>query len=104
MKTKMVLIAAALAVGPTSFAADTTHPYGTSGTNTQYDTRDTRYDANRDVTPTTDRRESAYDSAIKPDRTMRHNTREGRASTDTNSWDTDRTNQYRDYNSPGTRE
>lgn len=104
MKTKMILLAAVLVAGGPALAGDRNHPYGTSGTNTPYDTRDTRYDSNREVTPTTDRRESAYDSAIKPDRTMRHNTREGRASTDYNSYDTDRSNQYRDYNSPGTRE
>lgn len=76
MKTKLVLISALLA-GSTAFATDDTT---------------TTYDSSRD---TTDKRESAYDSAIKPDRTMRHNTRQGRAATeyDQNQYDSNRTNQ-----------
>jgi hypothetical protein len=98
MKTSMILISAVLA-GSTAWA--------TGGTNS------THYDSYQDTNAVSasDRKESAYDSAIKPDRTMRHTTREGRASNEYNqnnnnqnnnidrtNWDRDgyRTNQNPD--------
>jgi hypothetical protein len=77
MKTRTILMSALL-VGSTmtATAATTPNSYGTTETNSQYDSKSSS-------TSASDKRESAYDSAIKPDRTMRHDTREGRASTDT---------------------
>lgn len=87
MRTRIVLILALLA-GSTALATDTTG-YGTSSGDTSQN------DSSRDSTYSSEKRESAYDSAIKPDRTMRHNTRQGRAATDydQNQYDSNRNQQ-----------
>ena len=79
MKTRIVLVSALLA-GSSALATDNTGYGTTSGSTSQQDSS---------------RNETAYDSAIKPDRTMRHNTRQGRAATDydQNQYDSNRNQQ-----------